>query len=1015
MRRYPIHNSLLLVGCLLLARVASAASPAVELKEGKLVYQSDEKGNRVPDFSFAGYRAGESPLPLIQVKALVSEPSQDNTQAIQAAIDYVASLEPDENGFRGAVLLAPGEFKVSSAIVLRASGVVLRGSGTGPEGTTIRATGLDRRAVIQVRGVPLRSSGEPITVNSPYVPVNATSLSVADAHRFAVGDTVRVTHPSTKAWVDALGMNDFGGDRHGPSWRPGSRDVHWLRVVTRVEGDELTLDAPLTLALDQTHSTATVTKLDATGLIRNVGVENLRIVSDYDSANPKDEEHAWFGITFDHARDGWARQVTFEHLVGSAIAVWETSSRITVEDCKSLAPVGEIGGTRRRTFFTSGQQVLMQRLYSESGIHDFSVGLAAAGPNAFVQCESVDSLGESGAIDSVACGTLFDRVRIDRQPISLRNRDYQGQGVGWASFNGVLWNCTAAVIRNEKPPTAQNWSFGAHGEFSGNGAWSGSDDDVTPDSLYYAQLAERIGKERSDERAHMNLPAVQGSRAPTLESAAEAIAVSRKPRVTMSEWIDRHTIDYPAPADARMFRGSDARHGTRVAIEPTTPLAVTNGWLTLGGQLAIGKQLSVPWWRGSVRTDDIARAAPALTRFVPGRVGLGLTDDLLAVADGMNADGYVSVFQHPPLWYERRRDDHSRVSRQDGEVVAPFYETPWARSGQGIAADGLSKWDLTKVNPWYFARLRAFAQISQHKKLVLFNGLYMQHSVLEAGAHYADAPWRSANNINPVGIPEPVFFAGDKLIYVAEQFYDVSDPDRAALHRVYMRNVLNELADQPNVVLYLSDEYTGPLAFTQFWLDVVAEWKRETGKDVQVALYATKDVTDAILADSPRAAVVTMLYNRFNNEGDAGWWYQADGTLYAPEGGKNLAPRQWARLLKPKKAGFEQVVRAVREYRRKYPDKPFVYEGPAEFAWAVVLGGGSLAPVPATTDPELLKAIAQMRPTDRGLADEAGSRLEFYSERAEMALGPNAVDIDMKTGEIAQPPGGGLVWIKASK
>jgi hypothetical protein len=51
------------------------------------------------------------------------------------------------------------------------------------------------------------------------------------------------------------------------------------------------------------------------------------------------------------------------------------------------------------------------------------------------------------------------------------------------------------------------------------------------------------------------------------------------------------------------------------------------------------------------------------------------------------------------------------------------------------------------------------------------------------------------------------------------------------------------------------------------------------------------------------------------------WHYQADGTAYAPKGGQNLAPppkpRQHARLLKPKKTSFEQVYRAVKEYRLK--------------------------------------------------------------------------------------------------
>lgn len=47
---------------------------------------------------------------------------------------------------------------------------------------------------------------------------------------------------------------------------------------------------------------------------------------------------------------------------------------------------------RRSTFYTMGQQTLFQRCYSKQGIHDFSAGFCAAGPNAFVQCDSEESL-----------------------------------------------------------------------------------------------------------------------------------------------------------------------------------------------------------------------------------------------------------------------------------------------------------------------------------------------------------------------------------------------------------------------------------------------------------------------------------------------------------------------------------------------------------------------------------------------------------------------------------------------
>ena len=64
----------------------------------------------------------------------------------------------------------------------------------------------------------------------------------------------------------------------------------------------------------------------------------------------------------------------------------------------------------------------------------------------------------------------------------------------------------------------------------------------------------------------------------------------------------------------------------------------------------------------------------------------------------MKATNTIGMEQNYGLWYDRRRDDHERIRRMDGEVWPPFYELPFARSGKETAWDGLSKYDLTKYN-----------------------------------------------------------------------------------------------------------------------------------------------------------------------------------------------------------------------------------------------------------------------------------------------------------------------------
>src|SRR5215216_443439 len=75
--------------------------------KGKLSYKTLEKGDRIMDFSYAGYMGGGVSIPSVPVRITLSPAAGDNTDAIQHAIDEVSKMEP-VNGIRGAVLLKPG-------------------------------------------------------------------------------------------------------------------------------------------------------------------------------------------------------------------------------------------------------------------------------------------------------------------------------------------------------------------------------------------------------------------------------------------------------------------------------------------------------------------------------------------------------------------------------------------------------------------------------------------------------------------------------------------------------------------------------------------------------------------------------------------------------------------------------------------------------------------------------------------------------------------------------------------
>ncbi len=178
------------------AQKAPKPQPPVRMdKEGHLVYTPDEKGNRIPDFSYAGYAAGEQSIPEVPIKIFVPIKPGDATARIQAALDYVSALPPDKNGFRGAVLLSRGRHELAGTLRIAATGVVLRGSGMGADGTLLAGTGVEREAMIAMRGKDDKTLKESVAITDAYVPVNAQRITVAAGHAFHNGDAVYTIAP----------------------------------------------------------------------------------------------------------------------------------------------------------------------------------------------------------------------------------------------------------------------------------------------------------------------------------------------------------------------------------------------------------------------------------------------------------------------------------------------------------------------------------------------------------------------------------------------------------------------------------------------------------------------------------------------------------------------------------------------------------------------------------------------------------------------------------------------------
>lgn len=940
----------LLTKCCLATLLLAGLGVVTTAKAGK------EKQVYIPmDYSTCGYHASETAIPDVANAVYVECGDGDMHDILQKAIDYVSSLKPDKNGRRGAVLLGAGTFNIDKPLRICASGVVMRGSGQ--DKTTIIKRGIDRGALLYIEGEMSISGGDTIAIDGTKTPAGATTLTIASAKGLKTGDRIRIVRPSTREWIESLGCYDFGGDLDYTGWKPGDIDITWDRTIVSATGNDITIDAPITTTLDAKYGGGFVVTGHNKGEITECGVENMTLASEHNQWNPKDEDHCWDAIWIDKARDCWVRRMDFKAFAGSAVNIQKNTSRITVEDCIASEPVSEVGGWRRGVFITRGQQTLVQRCVSRKGIHDFAAGFCAAGPNAFVQCEGEESLGFSGSIGSWAAGLLFDIVNIDGNDIAFKNLEQFQFGTGWNSANSMMWQCTGSTLWCYSPDADNRSSaHGCWGTLTGNAEWTSSNEHVQPRSLFYAQLEKRVGEGKAIN-GYILPRSTNATSSPEIEQAQEMARQSLTvPRLTLEMWLD--SIPYTAstdPAGVKDIKNVKLKNN-KVAkdIAQAPKFAITNGHITADGRLVTGNRYHIPWWAGRVKDSFVKKGAkPAITRFVPGREGLGWTDRIDSVVNYLKANGYCMLDHNYGLWYDLRRTDHERVRRADGNVEAPFYEQPFSRTGKGTAWDGLSRYDLTKPNLWYWSRLKEFAEKGAKQGLMLFHENYFQHNIIEAGAHWVDCPWRPVNNINGTDFPEPVPFTGDKRIFMAEQFYNIDNPKLRPLHKQYIRQCLENFKDDDNVVQLISEEYTGPLHFTRFWLETIAEWEAETGRHPLIALSCTKDAQDAILADPELSKVVDIIDIRY-------WHYNTQG-LWAPPAGKNMAPRQFMRKMKVGKTGFAEAYKAVKEYRTKYPDKAvtFFAQQYPQYGWAILMAGGSCPNVPVK-DGKFLSDVAKM-------------------------------------------------------
>ena len=477
-------------------------SAKVQLVNGRLTYPADSARHRLADFSYAGYRYGQVAIPNVPEVSRLSATTGDQTARIQAAIDAVGARTPDARGLRGALVLSPGTYTIAGVLRIPYSGVVLRGSGddADPAGNTIlRVTGdtpHQRSAIVLGSGNETwtESATARTNVTTSFVQVGAMSFDVASTAAFAVGDDIVVKHPSTQAWIDALGG---GGNINNPPWPAGSMDIPYYRRITRLSGNTVTLDAPVFNHLDRSLSQSYIAKVTS-NMIRESGVEGLRV--DIVTAAPDDENHAWHALTIHGAQDVWVRDFTGLHFGWAAVRTWGVL-RATVAQSRALDPHAIRTGARMYNFglYHRSQLILFTGCEATNGRHVY-VSNGTSSASGVVFHRSLMRGGNAEGHRKWSTGLLFDNMDSSSSQILLFNRGDSGDTHGWSSAHSLIWRFNRQMVV-QKPPTAQNFGISDMGSYATTFPNPGplgyvevktTSGKLVPESLYEAQLCERL-------------------------------------------------------------------------------------------------------------------------------------------------------------------------------------------------------------------------------------------------------------------------------------------------------------------------------------------------------------------------------------------------------------------------------------------------------------------------------------------------------------------------------------------
>src|SRR6185437_10603269 len=457
---------------------------------GHVTYGYNSVGDKIPDYSSAGYGGGGFTIPTPSVTTTLSPSGGDDTTTLQNAINSIEAMSVGANGFRGVLKLNAGVFHINTALIVSASGVVIRGAGSGTSGTILRRTVNNGDAITIQNDGSLRSQvGSTFNITTAYVPVGATYLALNSVSGLSVGDTVEISRNPTKAWIAQLPESQTNR----------SYGVSWDRVITEIDGNRVRLDAPVNQAIETQWGGGTVFEYTWASRLTNCGVEDIRADAPGDNVDSLGNTDGNF-ITFDHTMNCWVRRCYNDKMRGHTVK-FDGSKWGTAEDINSFHNgTGQSHSGASVQIFTGSYSdaILYHHITASEGGFEFTAGQQEAGPIVYTESEVPLGFAGSGPHEEGNTGIIWDDCGFTNQGVSV-----QYQGHGWNGFDLLAYNSdTDQSFSFERPNTVHQWLIGCTGAW--NPANNGNNPEVisfgthlSPTALYRAQLIDRVGSSQA--------------------------------------------------------------------------------------------------------------------------------------------------------------------------------------------------------------------------------------------------------------------------------------------------------------------------------------------------------------------------------------------------------------------------------------------------------------------------------------------------------------------------------------